>query len=170
MEYKPIAERFWDKVGRRGQPDDCWLWAASRDEGGYGRIRRERSRYLEAAHRISFELNVGHIPEGLHVLHQCDNPPCVNPAHLVLGSHQDNMADRGLKGRTEVGRGERHAFSTLTEAEVLEILSSKEPHSVVAPRYGIHPTTVSRIRKGQAWRHLTKAHTWSKETAGSEVA
>lgn len=94
-----VEQRFWAKVDRRG-PDDCWLWAASLNNWGYGRFRlngRARS-----AHVIAWTLARGDIPAGLFVLHNCpsgDNPACVNPGHLWLGTHQDNMDDMARKGR-----------------------------------------------------------------------
>lgn len=89
-------ERFWAKVDRRG-PDDCWEWTAGCNRKGYGKFSLDGA--TRQSHRISWELANGQIPEGLCVLHRCDNPPCCNPAHLFLGTHADNHADRSLKGR-----------------------------------------------------------------------
>lgn len=101
---RPLAERFWEKVE---QGPGCWEWMAGRDSAtGYGRIRigRAGSKH-QLAHRVSWELANGPIPDGLWVLHHCDNPPCVNPAHLYLGTTIDNNRDRDARGRT--ARGER---------------------------------------------------------------
>lgn len=95
----PIAQRFWAKVDKRA-PDECWEWTGARFQSGYGSILRGgRGSGCARAHRVSYEMNVGPVPSGMHVLHRCDNPRCVNPGHLWLGTHADNMADRRAKGR-----------------------------------------------------------------------
>lgn len=91
----PIPDRFWPKVDKSG---DCWNWTANRNVRGYGMFSI-RSGYMRTAHRVSYELCNGPIAEGLFVCHSCDNPSCVNPAHLWLGTHMDNMMDREAKGR-----------------------------------------------------------------------
>ena len=88
-------ERYWNKVGKT---EDCWLWTANKFKGGYGQYQ-----FLgkpNGAHRISWIIHYGEIPKGMHVLHRCDNPPCVNPNHLFLGTHTDNMKDKAEKGRS----------------------------------------------------------------------
>ena len=90
-----VAERFWSKVKK--QPNGCWEWQAAKTRLGYGRFAPEGT--TVKAHRVSFELCKGPIPDGMHVMHSCDNPPCVNPEHLSLGSNQDNVNDREAKGR-----------------------------------------------------------------------
>jgi len=99
--YRTSEERFWTKVQKT---DSCWLWLGSRTSAkGYGQFIANGRRYL--ASRYSWELHNGQpIPDGLIVCHHCDNPQCVNPAHLFTGTYQDNMDDRGAKGRTYNGR------------------------------------------------------------------
>lgn len=88
--------RFEAHVDKSG---DCWLWTGPRSASGYGRCSRGMKKHR--AHRVAFALYVAEIPEGMHVLHRCDNPPCVNPAHLFLGTHIDNMRDMEAKGRAK---------------------------------------------------------------------
>lgn len=99
----PDPERFWKRVDRRSD-DECWVWIGHQIEPWlYGRFYLSKARGYIRAHRYSYELNVGLIPDGMLVLHRCDNPPCVNPAHLRIGTHEDNMADKVARGRS--GRG-----------------------------------------------------------------
>lgn len=93
------AERFWAKVDKRG-PDACWPWLASRCDSGYGKFRVGK---MTRSHRVAFELGGGEIPDGQCVLHRCDNPACCNPAHLFVGTFNDNVQDMVRKGRQRSG-------------------------------------------------------------------
>jgi len=92
---RPLAERFWEKVEKT---DGCWLWTSTLNTWGYGQFQIGRTKQYRA-HRIAYELTYGPIPAGMHVCHHCDNPRCVRPDHLFLGTHLDNMRDRQAKGR-----------------------------------------------------------------------
>jgi hypothetical protein len=116
----PIEKRFWSKVKK---VDGCWEWIGVKARNGYGLFTVSGRRL--GAHRVVYTLIRGEIPEGFCVLHQCDNPGCVNPEHLFLGTNADNVADRNAKGRTARGRdtvppekrarGERHGRNTKPE-------------------------------------------------------
>ncbi|MCC6591604.1 MAG: HNH endonuclease [Bryobacterales bacterium] len=147
-----LSERFWSKVFKS---DKCWLWTAGVINGGYGQIWvNGRNRY---AHRLSFEIANGPIPDGLDVLHACDTPACVNPAHLYLGDDKRNAADRVARGRSAHPRGTLHPMVKLTEESVRRIYGDPRPQSVVAREFGVNQTHVSAIKSGRAWGHLRLA-------------
>lgn len=102
--FIPLKDRFWSKVVKT---DTCWIWigAGSTSKKGYGQIRLPGAKGRQtSAHRVSWILHRGEIPIGLDVLHKCDNPPCVNPDHLFLGTNQDNVNDKVSKGRQYTNR------------------------------------------------------------------
>lgn len=128
----------------------CWLWTGYPQAEGYGKMRLEGR--LQWAHRAAWRLFVGPVPTGLDVLHHCDNPPCVNPAHLFIGTHRDNMADARQKGRFP--RGSAHWRARLTEDDVKVIRASSESHRVLAARYGVSDATIGRVRSRRNWAHV----------------
>ena len=142
-----IEERFWPKVDKG---DGCWEWNASRYPEGYGQFTI-RGKPVKA-HRVSWFLAHGEWPTQ-HVLHHCDNPPCVRPDHLFEGSHADNMRDAASKGKI-IGfqKGVAHPWARkLTPEQVEEIRSSTDKRAVLAERYGVHWVTISRVKNGRAW-------------------
>lgn len=133
----------------------CWLWTGAKAGIGYGEIKATRSRHYLYAHRISWELAYGPIPAGMYVLHRCDVPACVNPAHLFLGDGADNQRDMARKNRHLFG--ERNAQAKMTEADVLRIyelsdagMSQKRIGAVI----GVGQMTVCRVLRGERWAHL----------------
>lgn len=106
---KPLEQRFWEKVNRTNNPSECWNWVASKLKHGYGKISVSRSVW-KLSHRISWEIAFGEIPDGLFVCHKCDNPSCVNPNHLFVGTAKQNTQDMISKGR--IATGERHGSRT----------------------------------------------------------
>lgn len=146
-------ERFEAKYEKN--PNGCWLWTACRNTPGYGSFKFEG--HMWRAHRFSYELNVGSIPEGIHVLHKCDVPACVNPDHLFLGTHNDNMADKVKKNRQAKGmknEGEKNGSAKLTPNKVLAIKSDTRFHRVIAADYGVSSVAISNIKSGKSWAHL----------------
>ena len=130
----------------------CWIWTGTTDGRGYGMVSfRSKDR---RAHRVSYELFKGPIPVGLHILHRCDTPGCVNPAHLRAGTVKENMADRAARGRRDV-RGEQIGTSRLTEEDVRKIKASPDvSQKVLAEMFGVAPTHIWRIRTGRSWAHV----------------
>jgi hypothetical protein len=150
--HLPPSVRFWNKVNKT---DSCWLWTAVLDQAGYGQFRV--SGRTVRAHRYSWELSNGRpIPNGLHACHRCDVRQCVNPDHLFLGTDQDNVDDRGDKGRTVTMRGEHHGNASLNWDKVREIrllskltiLGTKD----IASLYGVQPSAVSKIICNRTWK------------------
>lgn len=146
----PVQDRFWPKVDKRG-PDECWPWLASVTSNGYGKILVNGR--LEPAPRVSFVLAHGEIPAGLWVLHRCDNPPCVNPAHLYVGSPEDNNRDRIVRGRFRGNPDPWACKRRLTAEQVEEIRAFGNPHrharSELAKRYGVTYQHIMAIQRGQ---------------------
>ena len=146
---RSLEERFWSKVDKGG-PDECWLWQAATDGWGYGRSSVRGKTKL--AHRVSYELEKGPIPEGLCVCHSCDVPPCVNPQHLFVGTQQDNITDRYKKGRS--ASGEKHGRAKLTDFEVRLIRASDKPQRELAVDFGVGQQQVSHIKNHKRWTHI----------------
>lgn len=129
----------------------CWEWNGPRNASGYGRISHGRG---IMAHRVAWELHFGTIPDGLSVCHRCDNRGCVNPAHLFLGTHAENIKDRDSKRRLALGS--RCGKAKLTEADILAIrglLETVKPRAL-ATRYNIHISTIYCIRDRKNWKHV----------------
>ena len=149
MEY--LKNKLFSKV-EVSASTGCWTWTAGKGIGGYGRVRVGlKTRY---AHRVSFEIHRGTIPRGMFVCHSCDNPACLNPDHLFLGTPAENMADRDRKGRQARQRGAQNAMAKLTDAAVLEIKAAVGPQREIADRYGVSRGHISFIRTGRRWAHL----------------
>ena len=145
-------ENFWSKVRR---DDGCWIWTAFTNDQGYG-VFGIGGRQTMLAPRFSWQLANGPIPQGLNVLHKCDNPPCVRPDHLFLGTRLDNARDREQKGRGNQPRGERNAQAKLTNVDIVAIRSLQGTLTQVqiAERFGVTQTTIGNILRGETWRHV----------------
>ena len=148
---RPVLERFEEKF-TQGDPSECWIWHAGKFSNGYGSFRLARR--TKQAHRLSWEFYRGPIPAGIHVLHKCDVPSCVNPNHLFLGTHQDNMDDREAKGRGNHAKGERSSNAKLTNNQAKEIFHSQGTHKELGLRYGVGKTAVSKIKRKVSWKHI----------------
>jgi hypothetical protein len=150
----PFAERFWAKVDQSGE---CWLWIGGFSQDRYGKIKLPgRNGATVRAHRAAYVLANGEIPNGQLVCHRCDNRACVNPAHLFLGSHRDNVDDMVAKGRQTLGEvNGRAKLSASSVAEIRDLLknTSLRP-TAIAPMYGVSPTAICRISAGRTWTHV----------------
>jgi hypothetical protein len=160
------AERFWAKVQKT---DACWIWTGSKNEFGYGTFTRRSGESPRRAHRFAWELVRSAIPKGLSVLHNCDNPACVNPDHLFLGTHRDNMHDMVQKGRARVGgpsqqpnteqraRGQQHGCAKLADTDVRVIRSERAAGvrvTALMQRFNVSRNTIQRIVHRRLWTHL----------------
>ena len=150
----PAVERFWAKVDKAS---GCWWWTAYRNQWGYG-VFGFHARKHSLAHRVAWEFTNGAIPDGLLVLHRCDNPACVNPDHLFLGTNQDNMDDMYKKGRQRHIRGEDRTDAKLTEKSVRDVRRRQKEgnvtHRQLATEYGVSRSTVSMAVRGDTWGWL----------------
>jgi hypothetical protein len=149
-----VRARFWRNV--RKIPGVCWFWTAGKT-GGYGRFRLNGRCML--AHRIAYKELVGAIPDGLFVCHHCDNPACVNPEHLFLGTCADNVTDMMKKGRGIKAKGEKHWKSKLSDGDVVEIRRrvaavEYESQTKLGKEFGVSNQLISRIASRGIWAHI----------------
>lgn len=177
MTEKDIA-RFWSKVNKDGpipphrqELGKCWVWVKGKFSFGYGAFWIIPQRRNETAHKLSWMMVNGPIPDGKWILHKCDNPACCNPAHLFEGSHQENIDDMIKKGRQAKGathfsatspekvvKGESHHKAKLTESDVCEIRKRKvsfgEANKTIARDYGVTRQLIRMIVVGKIWKHV----------------
>lgn len=150
---KSPSERFWDKVKVK---QGCWPWRGAKDSNGYGLIcigtSRDRGKKTKA-HRVSYQMHFGKIPEGMCVCHTCDNPECTNPGHLFLASHSENMADMVSKKRHAYGS--RNGQAKLCELDVCLIRELKHiKNKKLAAFFGVSDATISQVLSCQTWKHV----------------
>lgn len=155
--HAPLEERFWRYVAKAG-PDDCWLWIGKTERNGYGRLQLGgKGSGLVGAHRLSFFIANGH--QAQVVMHRCDNPPCVNPAHLAEGTHKENTADMIRKGRKKTGKiyyGTEHVCAKLDPDKVRFIRANPDKsHAALARMFGVGPTVIRAVRSGKTWKNVT---------------
>lgn len=146
-----IEERLWAKTQKS---DTCWVWIGAHLISGYGHMTINKKRVT--VHRLSWEVHNGPIPIGMEILHRCDNPPCIRPDHLFIGTNQDNVDDMVSKKRHTYGDRNGHAVFTDDQArEILYLLRTKQATGrQIAQQYGVDETTISKMRLGITWKHL----------------
>lgn len=155
----PVEGRLWGKVQKT---ESCWIWQGhvTKKETGknHGQIRFKGRLHL--VHRVSWELHNGPIPLGMNVLHRCDNPPCVRPDHLFLGTVADNNRDAAIKGRIHRPRGIANAHAKLNDdiaRRILEMTNEGLKPAEIGKLLGIHKGTVRGVSTRQRWKHVTLA-------------
>lgn len=147
----PLGERFYDRILENA--NGCWIWQRGLDKNGYGRSSINRKGVQ--AHRVSWVIHKGKIPDGMQVLHRCDNPPCVNPEHLFLGNNADNMTDKMKKNRQT--RGHDVNTSKINASDVFRIrglLSEGWSGRKISKLLGLKDHHVYDIKNGRSWRWL----------------
>ena len=149
-----LSSRFWSRVEKR-DGDGCWIWQGRLSANGYGAFDfRGRP---QVASRFAYELTHGHVGGSLSVCHSCDNPQCVRPSHLWLGTHQQNVEDAKKKGRMPGGNGRKGSdinTSKLSPEQVTEIKTTLTPAKTLAERFGVSGTAIYAIRRGRNWGWL----------------
>ena len=146
---REISDLFWSKVDKQ---DECWIWIAAINMFGYGHFAIERKIYK--AHRVAYMIKHGDIPDGMYILHSCDNPACVNPEHLRVGTQKDNIMDRTIRGRHNPTSGTKNAWAKLTEKDVLQIRGSNLSALELSELYGISRSNIYNILGRRTWTHI----------------
>lgn len=158
---RALAERLWSRVDTSAGANGCWNWTGATVRGWYGQIRldpigNEVSGKKSTTHRVVWELTFGPIPSGMHVCHRCDNPRCVNPAHLWLGTHAENLSDMKAKGRA--ARGERSGTARLNakQVQIIRKLLQSDVCGIhdLSTLTGTSPATIHAIKHRKTWSHI----------------
>jgi len=139
----------------------CYEWNGVRDSKGYGLIKPHWSKKHKKATHFIWEITKGKMPEGMQVLHKCDNPPCFNPRHLFLGTPLDNMNDMARKGRGVYPRGEKHGKSRYKIEiirKVIQLYNDEYTQTQISRELNMPWTTVHDIIRGKTWSHVTAIH------------
>lgn len=157
-EYRnlPISERILTRITCRD--DGCHIFEGAKDSDGYGRVKLNGVGI--AVHRWMYEHNFGAVPQGNHVLHKCDTPACVNPEHLFLGTHAENMADKAAKGRSKnvpIGHSHKRPMAKINDEkakQIKELLRRGYRQADIARDFGVSRNLISEISLGKTWRHI----------------
>jgi len=150
----PLVDRFWTKVDKSG-PKGCWIWTGYCNKGGYGTFRESSGMNNTIASRVAWKLVHDFIPEGLDVCHHCDNPACVNPEHLFIGTASDNLKDSVRKGKLN-HQGEKNSNAKLTSTLVRKIRETNLPQHTLAKMFGVSKSTIYYIQKNITWAYINE--------------
>jgi len=148
---------FYARVGLPTTEDGCMEWLGHKNHGGYGQLSVHKK--MMASHRLSYLMHNGPIPDGMFVCHKCDNPACLRPDHLWLGTCQDNTNDKVNKNRQARSRGEKSSKAKLKETDVIEILEKIRggyTDEYIAAAYKVTPITIKRIRRNKTWQCVAR--------------
>lgn len=154
-DQEAIKQKFRSYVEMPEGEQGPWIWVGLRKTGGYGRLSFRSRKYL--AHRLSWEIANGPIPDGNNVLHKFDDPPNVNPSHLFLGTQKDNMHDASVKGRIVAHKGEKSGMAKLTDdlvKEIRDLAKSGYTHRQIGKMYGVSHATAGSAISGRSWGHV----------------
>lgn len=169
-----LKAKFFASIDQCESIENCWNWTGPLQAKRYARLAVGTSGgpnfFFEMGHRFSWRIHCGEIPDGMQINHRCDNPKCVNPHHLFLGTQMDNMRDKIAKGRASCGekhsvatklktpRGSRNAAAKLTEADIPQVLhlaNKGETQRNIAARFGVTKNAIGQILRGESWQHVT---------------
>lgn len=159
----PTIVRYLAKVDQSAGPEGCWPWTGAKDQDGYGifwdgTYRQNGTGHYVRVTRWTYTQFIGPIPAGKQLCHTCDNPPCVNPSHLWVGTTADNHADRERKGRGRRSHGSEHVGAKLTDEQVRQIRALYVPRKVtcqqLADQFGVSNQLISQIVRRKKWAHL----------------
>jgi len=151
---KTLKQRLLDNV-RVDEQTGCWDWLKFKDRNKYGHIKVLGK--SELVHRVAYQTLVGDIPSGMFVCHRCDNPSCLNPEHLFVGTNQDNIDDKVAKNRqSKIGqqKGSKHSLAKLTEKDIVDIRISTLSQNKLALLYGMTQSSISQIQNKITWSHV----------------
>ncbi len=157
MKKRCQKKRLYEKFKK--EENGCWVFTGAKTKMGYGKFTVSHQKW-RLAHRISWQVHFGSIPDKLLILHKCDNPSCVNPEHLFLGTHLDNIRDMIKKGRQNATgaknpvRGEKHPFAKLSNNDVLSIRKDDRMHRVIAGSYGVTQPLITMIKNNKIWKGI----------------
>jgi len=152
-----MKDNFWNFICIDTNGKGCWRWMGNLSRG-YGKFKADGVNYR--AHRYSYQHLIGDIPDGMHVMHRCDNPSCVNPDHLTIGTHYDNMTDMVHKGRArgKGPRGSRNGASKFNEDQIINIRHQYDEGNIsqakLARKYDVTSAAINRIIHRQVWTHV----------------
>lgn len=147
---RPIEMRFWHRVDRGANSDECWLWKGCTNSQGYGCVNVDATHRAALTHRVAFFLTHGYWPNVAR--HSCDNPPCCNPSHILDGTRTDNARDRDSRGRTSRGTSRWNAKLNPAAADEIRAARGRVPQKVLAHRYGVAVSSVSHIQHHKVWK------------------